>query len=85
MISANEYLKAKRTVELYEKQQLKAKISLEQSKIKFPLGCFVVSKLNSAVRGTVYGYTDWAGTTQLLCKKNNEEKTRILVTNAVVI
>ena len=82
MISKKEYLIAKSTVERYEKQQEMSKISIEESKIKFPIDCFVVSKLNSGVKGFVYDYTDFAGTTQLLCKTSQGGKTRILVTNA---
>jgi hypothetical protein len=84
MISRKEYLSAKLTVERYELQQEKLRLSMDECKVKFPIGCFVISKLNTAVRGTVYDYTDWDGTTQLLCHKEDCGKTRILVTNAVV-
>lgn len=83
MISKKEYLSAKSTVERYEKEQLKNKFSIEKTRLVFPIGTLVKSKLNKNVTGMVYDYTDWAGTTQLLCHTSDGGKTRILVTNAV--
>lgn len=85
MISKKEYLKAMSIIEQYEKEQLESKFSIEKTKLIFPVGTLVKSKLNNLVRGIVYDYTDWAGTTQLLCHTENGGKTRILVTNAVRI
>ena len=63
----------------------KNNISIKESKIKYPIGCFVVSKLNSEVRGFVCDYSDIDEATQLICEKNNGGRVRIFVTNAVRI
>ena len=52
------------------------------AKIQFPLGTSVASKLNSDVRGVVTDYRMWSGIVQLICK-HGDEKTRILIHNAV--
>ena len=82
MISKEKYLKAKNVVEQYEKEQKDSEFLVEMAKIQFPLGTNVVSKLNTAVRGVVTDYRMWSGIVQLICK-HGEQKTRILIHNAV--
>ena len=82
MISKEKYIAAKRIVEAYEKEQMDNEFLIEMAKIQFPLGTNVVSKLNTAVRGVVIDYRMWSGIVQLICK-NGDDKTRILIHNAV--
>lgn len=82
MISKQKYSEAKKIVEQYEKEQNGSEFLIEMAKIKFPLGTNVVSKLNTAVRGTVTDYRMWSGVVQLICK-HGDEKTRMLIHNAV--
>lgn len=82
MISKQRYLEAKQIVDKYEKEQKDSELLIEMAKIQFPLGTNVVSKLNTAVRGVVTDYRMWSGIVQLICK-HGDEKTRILIHNAV--
>lgn len=84
MISKQRYLEAKQIVEQYEKEQKDSEFLIEMAKIQFPIGTNVVSKLNSAVCGVVTDYRMWSGIVQLICKQG-DEKTRMLIHNAVAI
>ena len=82
--SKKQYESAKRIVEAYENKLFKQMtMPMEEVKQRFPIGQFVVSKLNSAVRGVVYDYTYWANVPQLLCRNNEGKKVRILIHNAI--
>lgn len=82
MIPKQMYLEAKKIVDRYEKEQKDSAFLIEMAKIQFSLGSNVVSKLNTAVRGKVIDYRMWSGIVQLICK-HGDEKTRILIHNAV--
>ena len=82
--SKKQYESAKRIVEAYENKLLEQMtMPMEEVKQRFPIGQFVVSKLNSAVRGVIYDYTYWVNVPQLLCRNNEGKKVRILIHNAI--
>lgn len=84
MITKKDYLEARQIVDQYEKEQKDSDFLIEMAKIQFPIGTSVVSMLNTAVRGVVFGYGIWAGLVQLNCK-HGDKKTRMLIRNAVKI
>lgn len=84
MITKHEYLKAKAIVRQYEKEQNDTKFLIEMAMIQFPINTYVVSKLNTAVRGSITGYRMWRGIVQLVVK-NGQEKTTILIHNAQTV
>ena len=81
MISKKQYIKAKKIVELYE-QQIE-NIDIIKARQKFPLNCFLKSKLNNKVRGQVIGYRIYNGTIQLLLKRDKAKNTTVLIHNAI--
>jgi len=85
MISKKQYLEAKQIVEEYEKQTKVAENKIRQAKKDFPLNCFVVSKLNTAVRGNVIDYRRYSGTVKLILERKNNKNTSVLIHNAVRI
>jgi hypothetical protein len=85
MISRKNYIEAKKIVDQYEKEFERYEQLFKDVKTIFPINCFVVSKLNTAVRGSVVDYTTWSGIPQLLCVDRHGKKQRMLITNAVKI
>jgi len=88
MISKVQYENAKSIVDRYERQLAKCSMTIEEAKIEFPIGCFIISKNDSGIRGTVESYSIWAGVVQLLYKTREQpgksvKQARILVTNAI--
>ena len=84
MISKKRYEEAVKIVQQYEKEQEENKLLLDLAEVQFPLGTFVVSKLNTAVRGVVKGYGMWSDKVQLKCEHSGE-LVKMLVQNAVVV
>ncbi len=85
MISKKEYLKAKQIIEKYEQQIKVAKYGIKKAKDDFPLNSFVVSKLNTAVRGNVIDYKLYNGTVKLILDKKDGKNTSVLIHNAVIV
>jgi len=84
MISKKDYEKAVKTVEQFEKEQEENKLLLDLAKIEFPIDCYVVSKLNTAVRGIVKDYGIWSGAVQLKCERSGKI-IRMMARNAVIV
>jgi|GEM_PF-4407862 len=84
MISKKEYEKAAKIVEQYKKEQEDNNLLLDLAKIQFPKGTFVVSKLNTAVRGVVKDYGIWSGKVQLKCEHSGKP-VKMLAQNAEII
>ena len=84
MISKKRYEEAVEIVQQYEKEQEENKLLLDLAEVQFPKGTFVVSKLNTAVRGVVKGYGMWSDKVQLRCEHSGE-LVKMLAQNAVVV
>ena len=84
MISKKEYEEAVKKVAQFEKEQEENKLLLDLAQTEFPRGTFVVSKLNTAVRGVVKDYGIWSGAVQLKCERNGKS-IRMMARNAVVV
>lgn len=84
MVSKKEYEQALKVVVQYEKEQIENIAKLDKAKEEFPLGSFVVSKLNTAVRGIVVEYVMWSEYPQLILD-NKGHKNKCLAKNAEII
>ena len=81
MIKKKEYEKALLIVNQYESERKDNVLLIDMARIEYPIGTFVVSKLNTAIRGVVVDYQMWSGIVQLVCMRN-ENKTTMLIHNA---
>jgi len=84
MISKKEYEKAAQIVEQYKKEQEENNLLIDLAKMEFPVGTFVVSKLNTAVRGIIKDYAIWSGKVQLKCEHSGRS-VKMLAQNAEII
>ena len=84
MITKKKYKEAVEIVQQYEKEQEENKLLIDRAKVQFPKGMFVVSRLNTLVRGVVKDYSMWSDKVQLKCEDNGE-LVKILAQNAIVV
>lgn len=85
MITEKQYKEALLLIEAYKKQEEQLAVQKAEAQIRFPIGTFVVSAKNSAVRGLVIDYSIWNSHSQLILKRNDGSKTRVLANNAMRI
>lgn len=85
MITEKKYKEALWLIEAYKKQKEKLAVQKAEAQIKFPIGTFVVSARDSAVRGIVVDYATWNGHSQLILKRNDGSNTKVLASNAMRI
>lgn len=83
MITEKQYKEALWLIEAYKKQEEQLVILKAEAQIKFPIGIFVYSARDSTVCGHVIDYTMWNGRTQLILRRNDGSKTRVLAGNAM--
>ena len=84
MIPKKRYEEAVKIVQQYEKEQEENKLLLDLAAIKYPIGTFVVSRLNTAVRGNVKAYGMWSDKVQLICEHSGQ-KVKMLEQNAEIV
>lgn len=85
MITEKKYKEALWLIEAYKKQKEKLAVQKAEAQIKFPIGTFVISMRDSAVRGLVIDYSIWNSRSQLILKRKDGSKTRVLTSNAMRI
>lgn len=83
MITKKQYKEALLLIEAYKKQEEQLAVQKSEAQIKFQIGTFVISMRDSAVRGIVIGYGTCGGYPQLILKRKDGSKTRVLTSNAV--
>lgn len=84
MISKKRYQEAVKIIQQYEKEQEENKLLLDLAAIKYQMGTFVVSRLNTEVSGTVKDYGMWSDKVQLICEHSGQ-RVKMLEQNAEIV